>query len=199
MLFTTVAVPTEGIAFQQPQTSVHMTVNGDTKQSGVGTVYVTERCVGEGISKTLLRAFCSSLIFVDHSNGTGFSIQYPSIVIHGISRETGTYPVPCIYMILNASGNGLGARLEMQKIFVCADLAEPPLNDSANEDGDSDTQSTSDNVTEMRLVPADVGSRMCFLILKFYEFPIFSRRHLPGDRAVFFVTSGCGRRTESGF
>jgi hypothetical protein len=51
MLFTTVTVPTEGIAFQQPQTTVHITLNGDTKQSGVGTIYVTERWVGEGILK----------------------------------------------------------------------------------------------------------------------------------------------------
>jgi hypothetical protein len=65
-----------------------------------------------------LRVFCSSIIFVDHANGTGFSIQYPSIVIHGISRETSTYPVPCIYMILNASGNGLGPILKRTKTFV---------------------------------------------------------------------------------
>uniref|UniRef100_A0A669DMC2 Methylosome subunit pICln n=1 Tax=Oreochromis niloticus TaxID=8128 RepID=A0A669DMC2_ORENI len=76
--------PTEGVRHEQAETTAVM----DGQRLGCGTLYVAE---------TRLSWFDSS--------GLGFSLEYPSIGLHAISRDVSAYPQEHLYVMVNGKLN----------------------------------------------------------------------------------------------
>ncbi|XP_026187367.1 methylosome subunit pICln isoform X3 [Mastacembelus armatus] len=118
--------PTEGVRLQQAETTAVL----GGQRLGCGTLYVTE----------------TRLFWFDGS-GMGFSLEYPTIGLHAISRDVSAYPQEHLYVMVNGK---LGDDSE-------ADMAEKP----ADEDDDNDDSSSSGDddeegvITEIRFVPSD--------------------------------------------
>ncbi|KAF6019298.1 CLNS1A [Bugula neritina] len=104
-------VPEEGIV----HTECHTEAYTNERSCGSGTLYITE-----------------SHVRWINSEGNGFKLDYPSISIHAISRDTTTFPHECLYMILDVKLDADG--------------------DPADEGDESDSDSGG---TEVRFVPAE--------------------------------------------
>lgn len=99
---------------------------------------------------------CSAITFIEPSGTSNFTLQYPEIVVHGISRDTTHFPRPCIYMILSVASNGAcldSHRVHKWTIHLTELATTAPAAASESDDEESDSR-----ITEMRLVPADTGA-----------------------------------------
>uniref|UniRef100_A0AAZ1X5Z0 Methylosome subunit pICln n=1 Tax=Oreochromis aureus TaxID=47969 RepID=A0AAZ1X5Z0_OREAU len=107
--------PTEGVRHEQAETTAVM----DGQRLGCGTLYVAE---------TRLSWFDSS--------GLGFSLEYPSIGLHALSRDVSAYPQEHLYVMVNEENE--------------AEMAE-----KAADDDDDDDDHDGRTITEIRFVPSD--------------------------------------------
>ena len=73
--------PEEGVRIEQPGTAAHM----GPRALGSGTLYIAE-----------------SRVAWAGSDGQGFSLEYPHIMLHAISRDTSVFPHPCLYLMVDA-------------------------------------------------------------------------------------------------
>lgn len=109
--------PTDGIKHQQASTTVHI----NDREIGKGTMFITE----------------SRLSWVNTSSGQGFSLEYPHIALHAVSRDLQAHPSECLYILLDTE----------------IDTDSQPRSGSGDEDSDAGVQ----DMTEMRFVPDDKG------------------------------------------
>ncbi|KAF3693361.1 Methylosome subunit pICln [Channa argus] len=118
--------PTEGVRHEQPETTAVM--NG--QRLGCGTLYVAE---------TRLSWFAGS--------GLGFSLEYPTIGLHAISRDVSAYPQEHLYVMVNGK---LSDENE-------AEMAEKAAADDDEDDGSSSGGDDGEEgvITEVRFVPSD--------------------------------------------
>ncbi|XP_077307496.1 methylosome subunit pICln [Lithobates pipiens] len=113
--------PEEGVRRQQEMTEAVMS----GEKLGRGTLYIAE----------------SRLSWLNAS-GLGFSLEYPSISLHAISRDTAAYPEEHLYVMVNAK---LGDDKETEAEMKDAD-SEEDCEDSDDEEGP---------ITEIRFIPED--------------------------------------------
>ena len=73
--------PTEGVRVEQPSTAAHM----GSRALGSGTLYIAE-----------------SRVAWAGTDGQGFSLEYPHIMLHAVSRDTSAFPHPCLYLMVDA-------------------------------------------------------------------------------------------------
>ncbi|XP_018430464.1 PREDICTED: methylosome subunit pICln [Nanorana parkeri] len=120
--------PGEGVRRQQDETEA--VLSGE--KLGRGTLYIAE----------------SRLSWLN-SLGLGFSLEYPSISLHAISRDTAAYPEEHLYVMVNAK-------------LAEKDETEAKMDEESDEDDDDEGP-----ITEIRFIPedkADLGemfSAMC--------------------------------------
>uniref|UniRef100_A0A2K6PIL5 Methylosome subunit pICln n=1 Tax=Rhinopithecus roxellana TaxID=61622 RepID=A0A2K6PIL5_RHIRO len=107
--------PAEGLLWQQPDTEA--VLNG--KGLGTGTLYIAE----------------SRLSWLDGS-GLGFSLEYPTISLHALSRDRSDCLGEHLYVMVNA-------KFEEE--------SKEPVADEEEEDSDDDVEP----ITEFRFVPSD--------------------------------------------
>ncbi|XP_076323576.1 methylosome subunit pICln-like isoform X1 [Tachypleus tridentatus] len=81
VVITTFPPPTEGIHHQEPNIAAHI----KSKDLGKGTLYIAE----------------SRVSWVGES-GQGFSLEYPSITLHAVSRDLNAFPHECLYLMIDA-------------------------------------------------------------------------------------------------
>lgn len=108
VIMTSFPPPTEGLHHVQEKTEAFV----HDKSYGVGTLYIASERL----------SWCDS-------SGQGFSLEYPSISLHAICKDTTQFPHECIYCMM-----------------------ESPLNDDENEGASDDSD---DKVGEVRFVPED--------------------------------------------
>ncbi|CAL9684862.1 unnamed protein product [Knipowitschia caucasica] len=106
-------LPSEGVRHQQPETTAVM--NGE--RLGCGTLFVAE----------------TRLSWFDGS-GLGFSLEYPSIGLHAISKDVSAYPQEHLYVMVNG---------ELSE----ENQSEMPAEEDEDEEGKA--------ITELRFVPSD--------------------------------------------
>lgn len=126
VLLKSVPPPSEGIRHEQSETTAVL----DGKGLGSGTLYVAE----------------ARLSWFDGS-GMGFSLEYPSISLHAISRDLSAYPQEHLYVMVNGK---LSDDNE-------AEMQEPDQEKENEEDSDSDSDSVA-AISELRFVPSDKAS-----------------------------------------
>ncbi|XP_038549599.1 methylosome subunit pICln-like isoform X1 [Micropterus salmoides] len=133
VLLKSLRPPTDGVRHEQAETTAVM----DGQKLGCGTLYVAE----------------TRLLWFDGS-GMGFSLEYPTIGLHAISRDVSAYPQEHLYVMVNG-------KLEDENE---AEMAEKAAD---GEDDDDDSSSSSSGggaggddddegvITEIRFVPSD--------------------------------------------
>nr|AAI57254.1 LOC496644 protein [Xenopus tropicalis] len=132
-LLSSFTPPGDGVRRLQPGTEA--VVGG--KGLGPGTLYIAE----------------SRLSWLNGS-GLGFSLEYPSISLHAISRDTAAYPEEHLYVMVNSKLGGA------EKEDKEAPMVEQEEEEESEDDDD-------EPITEIRFVPAeksDLGemfSAMC--------------------------------------
>lgn len=117
VVITNFPPPTEGIRHQEPNTCALV----KQKDLGKGTLYIAE----------------SRLAWVS-DRGEGFSLEYPSISLHAVSRDVNTFPRECLYLMIASS---LGD-----------DEREAKEKDDDDESSDEDEEDC-DVVSEIRFIP----------------------------------------------
>ncbi|XP_041357818.1 methylosome subunit pICln-like [Gigantopelta aegis] len=81
IVLTSFSPPTEGVRFKEENT----VANIDGNSIGNGSLFIAEShlsWLGEG--------------------GQGFSLEYPAISLHALSRDPNTFPSPCLYLMIDA-------------------------------------------------------------------------------------------------
>uniref|UniRef100_A0A3P8TLT3 Methylosome subunit pICln n=1 Tax=Amphiprion percula TaxID=161767 RepID=A0A3P8TLT3_AMPPE len=123
--------PTEGVRHEQAETTAVM----DGQRLGCGTLYVAE----------------TRLLWFDGS-GLGFSLEYPTIGLHAISRDVSAYPQEHLYVMVNGK---LSDENEAEMAEKAADDEDEGGSSSDDGDDDDDDEGT---ITEIRFVPSDKAS-----------------------------------------
>ncbi|KAJ8410795.1 hypothetical protein AAFF_G00187520 [Aldrovandia affinis] len=130
VLLKNVSPPNEGVRHEQAETTAVL----DGKGLGSGTLYVAE----------------TRLSWFDGS-GMGFSLEYPSISLHAISRDLSAFPQEHLYVMVNAK---LSEESEMEEKDE-----EEEEDDVVDEEEDNEEDKNSDDesgpITEIRFVPND--------------------------------------------
>ncbi|XP_007552416.1 methylosome subunit pICln isoform X2 [Poecilia formosa] len=130
VLLKNIHPPTEGVRHEQAATTAVL----DGQRLGCGTLYVAE----------------TRLSWFDGS-GLGFSLEYPSIGLHAISRDVSAYPQEHLYVMVNGKLSGENE----------AEMAEKGAGDDGNDSGgssDGDDDDDEGMITEIRFVPTDKTS-----------------------------------------
>ncbi|XP_074048729.1 methylosome subunit pICln-like isoform X3 [Macrotis lagotis] len=112
--------PDDGLRQQQPDAEAVLDVRG----LGTGTLYIAE----------------SLLCWLDGS-GIGFSLDYPTISVHDVSRDLNAYPKEHLYVMVNARFGE-----EEPK-----ELKETPM---AEGEEDEDSDEDIEPIAEFRFVPS---------------------------------------------
>ncbi|XP_028401840.1 methylosome subunit pICln-like [Dendronephthya gigantea] len=79
-MLTTITEPVEGVCHVQKQTQA----------------FLAERCLGKGA----LYVTEDNLSWCDDSTGQGFSLEYPSISLHAVSKDTAHFPHECVFCMV---------------------------------------------------------------------------------------------------
>ncbi|XP_057377621.1 methylosome subunit pICln-like [Daphnia carinata] len=109
--------PAEGIKLVQPNTGAFI----NTRDLGQGTLYIAE----------------SRVSWVSASSGQGFSLEYPHISLHAVSKDPAAFPQECLYLMLDSR------------------LDEP---DEIVENDDSGDEESTSEMSEVRFIPEDRGT-----------------------------------------
>ncbi|KAM3874786.1 methylosome subunit pICln [Diretmus argenteus] len=125
VLLKTLPPPTEGVKHEQAETTAVL----DGKGLGCGTLYVAE----------------TRLSWFDGS-GLGFSLEYPSISLHAISRDLGAYPQEHLYVMVNAKLS------DENEAEMAEDTLDKDDEDASSDDDDDDEEGA---ISEIRFVPSD--------------------------------------------
>lgn len=121
--------PTEGVRHEQAETTAVL----DGQRLGCGTLYVAE----------------TRLSWFDGS-GLGFSLEYPTIGLHAISRDVGAYPQEHLYVMVNGK---LSDENEAEMAEKADEEEEEGGDDSSSDDDDDDDDEGV--ISEIRFVPSD--------------------------------------------
>ncbi|XP_026194795.1 methylosome subunit pICln isoform X2 [Anabas testudineus] len=129
--------PTDGVRHEQPETTAVM----DGQRLGCGTLYVAE----------------TRLSWFDGS-GMGFSLEYPAIGLHAISRDVSAYPQEHLYVMVNGklSDENEAEMTEKTEAAAAADDDEGDEDDDGSSGGGDDGDEGV--ITEIRFVPSDKGA-----------------------------------------
>lgn len=123
VILTSFPPPSVGIRHTQPNTLAHV----QASDLGKGTLYIAE----------------SRVSWVSDA-GQGFSLEYPAISLHAVSRDVSTYPHDCLYLLLDARIDEL--------------TTGQPVEHAVNENEDEDDRV---DVTEIRFIPEDATTLEC--------------------------------------
>ncbi|RMC07505.1 hypothetical protein DUI87_16979 [Hirundo rustica rustica] len=108
--------PADGIRHQQPDTEALLA----GRSLGTGTLYIAE----------------SRLSWLENS-GVGFSLDYPTISLHAVSRDLSAFPRDHLYVMVNAKFE--------------EETKEAPVTEGEEDDSDDDVEP----IAEFRFVPGD--------------------------------------------
>lgn len=113
--------PQDGIRHEEQNTTVYI----NESEIGKGTLYITD----------------SLLSWVNSDTQQGFSLEYPHITLHAISREEQAHPRQCLYVMVDA-------KLDLPGV----PMVQPSDSGSDNEDEDGS------KITELRFAPDNTNN-----------------------------------------
>ncbi|XP_051175402.1 methylosome subunit pICln [Leptopilina boulardi] len=115
--------PEEGVRHEEEHTTLYI----NDREVGKGTLYITE----------------SVLSWIKNDTRQGFSLEYPHISLHAISRDDQVHPRHCLYVMVDAK----------------VDLPDEAQTPESNSDDDDDDDDDSDGpMTEMRFAPDNTNN-----------------------------------------
>lgn len=120
-MLTTITEPTEGIYLVERNVQAFV----GEKCLGKGPLYVSEEYVTNKLREanidtsnqemTSLRSFCvntpmytlsSYLSWCDALSAKGFSLEYPNISLHAVSKDTSHFPYECVFCMVEGAFEG---------------------------------------------------------------------------------------------
>ncbi|XP_062870208.1 methylosome subunit pICln-like isoform X2 [Trichomycterus rosablanca] len=131
-----VSPPAEGVKHEE----LDITAVLDGKRLGSGTL-----CVAE------------SLVSWFDGSGVGFSLDYPSITLHAISRDLSSYPAEHLYLQVN-SKHQEDSKGNIKKAKDEADGSSDNDEAAADDDDSDDDDDDASVFTEIRFVPGNKAS-----------------------------------------
>ncbi|EEC03184.1 methylosome subunit pICln [Ixodes scapularis] len=118
VILTSFPPPEQGIRHREEATAAYI----QRRELGKGTLYIAE----------------SRVSWVGE-NSAGFSLEYPSVALHAVSRDLSSFPQECLYLMID--GN--------------LDEAEPTTNENGSDANDDDDEPAA---SEIRFVPENKSS-----------------------------------------
>ncbi|KAM3727526.1 Methylosome subunit pICln [Dirofilaria immitis] len=88
IVLSNVVVPTDDVRLIQGQVTAYI----ESESAGEGELTISE----------------SSVTWISNISGQGFSLTYPSIILHAVSRDPNVFPEECIYILADARGSDIG-------------------------------------------------------------------------------------------
>merc|ERR1711997_978353 len=124
VVVTSLGPPDEGVRLKVENVATFL----NRQQLGMGTLYISEARVSwVGIQ------------------GRGFSLEYPHIALHAVSRDLTQFHQECLYLMIDVS--------------LVDETGTPMTTPTSSEAGsDSENEDESDGMTEIRFVPDDATS-----------------------------------------
>jgi len=124
VVVTSLGPPDEGVRRKQENTAVYI----NRRQLGMGTLYISEARVSwVGIQ------------------GKGFSLEYPHIALHAVSRDLTQFDQECLYLMID--------------VRLVDEEGTPMTTPTSTDDDDSGNEMESEGgMTEIRFVPDDRNS-----------------------------------------
>ncbi|XP_008203737.1 methylosome subunit pICln [Nasonia vitripennis] len=129
--------PQEGIRHEEQQTTLYI----NDREVGKGTLYITE----------------SLLSWVNNDTRQGFSLEYPHISLHAISRDEQVHPRQCLYVMVDAKVDFPDSpTLQSNNDSNESNNTNEKNNDDNDDDSDDDDSDAP--ITEMRFAPDNTNS-----------------------------------------
>ncbi|CAB0039925.1 unnamed protein product [Trichogramma brassicae] len=131
--------PEEGILHEEKDTTVYV----NQKEVGKGTLYITENV----------------LSWVNTDTRQGFSLEYPHISIHAISRDERAHPRQCLYIMVDAKVHfpeSLG--LDFNNDNNRSNNTTGSNDEDDDDDDDDDDEDSEAPITEMRFAPDNTNN-----------------------------------------
>jgi len=110
VVLTTLPPPTDGIHHQESNTSAYIAA----QDLGKGTLYIAE----------------SRVSWVSNEGNSGFSLEYPGIGLHAISRDLSVFPRECLYLMVEANLKELCGG-QSNSVISSSNGTSPAVNGSA--------------------------------------------------------------------
>ncbi|XP_071798056.1 methylosome subunit pICln-like [Asterias amurensis] len=123
-LLSAITIPVDGLRQQQGSVAAHV----ERENFGNGTLYIAE----------------SQVSWVN-SGGQGFTIPYPAISLHAVSKDLTAYPHECLYLMIDAS-----IMPEVLEVPRCQDTGG-----SGDNNEEEETEEEDDTIREIRFIPED--------------------------------------------
>nr|ACO12648.1 Methylosome subunit pICln [Lepeophtheirus salmonis] len=119
VVLTSLGPPEEGVRHVESNTKVFFNSRG----LGLGTLYISE----------------SRVSWV--GEGNGFSLEYPHIALHAVSKDLSAFPEECLYLMIDV------------RLMESEDPT--PASSVDGDDNDENDDQSSSGMTEVRFVPQD--------------------------------------------
>lgn len=123
----------EQVSFTADNTSLFL--RGD-KSEGAGTLFVTTK----------------HLIWMALDRSAGYRMDYPYVLLHAVSRDTSSFPHPCLYAQLDDE--------VAEEAFATASMRQQaPAQDGEEDEDEDDEEEEPQPISELRFVPENAGIR----------------------------------------
>jgi len=126
--------PEESVAFTADRTQLFLRAD---KSEGVGTLYVTTK----------------HLIWQSLDHRVGYRMDYPYVLLHAVSRDTSSFPHPCLYAQLDDEVE--------EEAFRSASMRQPAVQAAAaaanGEDDEDEEADEPQPISDLRFVPENAG------------------------------------------
>ncbi|VDK85035.1 unnamed protein product [Litomosoides sigmodontis] len=137
IVLSNVVAPTDGIRLIQGQVTAYI----ESESAGEGELTVSE----------------SSVTWISSISGQGFSLTYPSIILHAISRDASVFPEECIYVLADAKGSDIGIQSSEESVSTAQSVTGNGIEEQAEfdegraENGFGDNYGDDDDDDKMHL------------------------------------------------
>uniref|UniRef100_A0A8R1TQB1 Methylosome subunit pICln n=1 Tax=Onchocerca volvulus TaxID=6282 RepID=A0A8R1TQB1_ONCVO len=141
IVLSNVAAPTDGIRLIQGQVTAYI----ESESAGEGELTVSE----------------SSVTWISNISGQGFSLTYPSIILHAVSRDPSVFPEECIYVLADAKGSDIGIQSTEESVSSVQNVTANGIDVEAAENGCDDDDDGNDDDDDkahlaIRFAPQDI-------------------------------------------
>ena len=123
----------EQVSFTADNTQLFLRAD---KSEGQGTLFVTTK----------------HLIWLSLDHSVGYRMDYPYVLLHAVSRDTSSFPHPCLYAQLDDE--------VAEEAFATASMRQQaPAEGDEDEDEEDDEEEETQPISDLRFVPENAGIR----------------------------------------
>ena len=122
----------EQVSFTADNTQLFLRAD---KSEGQGTLFVTTK----------------HLIWLSLDHSVGYRMDYPYVLLHAVSRDTSSFPHPCLYAQLDDE--------VAEEAFATASMRQQAPAEGDEDEGEDDEEEEPQPISDLRFVPENAGIR----------------------------------------